>query len=207
MKFNDNWTKEDNDLYRKLIKENKSISDIISIMGIDKLRKNPKGKFISNFSKFMLEEIGFSRKNVIFSLDFSVSRLNISKQNYHVKFKSKNQNDYIVDFFYMKDNIGPYKNQDCYNLSFTLAQNYNISDNDIYELETNKNEEFDVLSKILFIVDQITETYKIKIVIVGLTKNDVKNQMYLYMIKSMNKEYILGESSINNGLDVYYVII
>ena len=50
MLFNENWTKEDNDLHRKLIKEGKSTKDIISIMKMDKLKYHTKNKYIS-FSK------------------------------------------------------------------------------------------------------------------------------------------------------------
>jgi hypothetical protein len=205
MKFTEDWTKEDNDKYRQLIKEKKSISEIISIFGIDKLRKNSKGKFISNFSDFLLKEIKFSAKNVIYSLEFQKSLLDNTKTNYVAHFKSDKNNEYIVDFIYIKDNIGPYTNEDCYNISFTILDQHDISDEDIYERETGEDEVLNILPMILFIIDDICKVFKIKILIVGLTKSDVKNQLYLDMIKSMNKKYILGASSINNGNDVYYI--
>lgn len=205
MEFNKNWTKEDNDKYRQLIKEGKSINEIISIIGIDKLKCNPKGKFLSNFSNFIMEEIKFSRKQTKYWKISTISEIDPSKKNCQASFISDKMNEYIVDFIYIKDDIGPYAGEDCYNVSFTISENHNLSDEDLYERETGKDEIFNILPRILFITDEICKIYKIKILIVGLTKNYIKNQTYLEMIKSMNKKYILGKSSINKGEDVYYI--
>jgi len=169
----------------------------------DKIKYNT--KFISNFDNFILNEIKFSRKNIDYSLEFSTSTLDKEKQNYHVKFLSKNKNQYIIDFLYVKDILGPYKNKGCYNLSFTLNNQHILSDDEIYENPTNLKEQFDVLPKIIFITEQICNVYDIKILVVGLTKNEIKNKLYLDMIKSMKYEFKLGKSSINKGLDVYYI--
>ena len=40
---------------------------------------------------------------------------------------------------------------------------------------------------------------------VRLTEDDIKNKVFLQMIQSMDKKYILGESSINNGREVCYI--
>jgi len=198
----DYWTIEDNIRYRNFIKEGKSIEDIKSLMG-DRLKFN--SKFISTFSKFIKEEISYSMRNTIYSLDFSLSQLDNNKQNYHVSFKTIKGNDYIVDFIYIKDSIGPYKNIDCYNISFTISKNHNLSNDSIYEQPTGENEQNEVLSKVLFIINSICSTYKIDLIIVGLTDNKTKDRIYLDMINSINKEYSLGKSSINNGKDVYYI--
>lgn len=151
------WTKEDNKKYRDLIKKGKSIDEIKEIMG-DRLKFNT--KFISNFSNFIMEEISYSSKNTIYSLKFSQSTIDISKQNYQTHFSSNSGENYIIDFIYIKDNIGPYANKDCYNVSFTLLNNHS-NDSDKYEQLTNKNELHDVLSRVLFIINEICNNYKI----------------------------------------------
>ena len=195
------WTKEDNKKYRALIKEGKSIDEIKEIMG-DRLKFNT--KFISNFSNFIMEEISYSSKNTIYSLKFSQSTIDISKQNYQAHFSSNSGENYIIDFIYIKDNIGPYANKDCYNVSFTLLNNHS-NDSDKYEQLTNKNELHDVLSRVLFIINEICDNYNISTLIVGLTKNEIKNRIYLEMINCMKKTFTLGKSSINNELNVYYI--
>lgn len=194
------WNKIDNDTYRGLIKSGKSFSEIKEIMG-DRLLLN--SKFISNFSSFLKEEISYSMRNTKYSITFTESQLDNNNQNYHATFKTSKGNEYIVDFIYIKDVLGPYNGKDCYNISFTISKNHKSIDK--YEELTGQNEQNEVLSKILYIVDSICKTYKIETLIIGLTKNKVKNDIYLDMIKSMKKEYELGISSINNGLDVYYI--
>ena len=194
------WNKKDNDIYRGLVKSGKNFSEIKEIMG-DRLLLNT--KFISNFSSFLKEEISYSMRNTKYSITFSESQIDNNIQNYHAAFKTSKDNEYIVDFIYIKDVLGTYKDKDCYNISFTISKNH--KSNDRYEELTGENEQNEVLSKILYIVDSICKTYKIETLIVGLTKNKVKNDIYLDIIKSMNKEYELGISSINNVLDVYYI--
>ena len=48
MEFNEFWTKKDNDEFRQLIKEGKSIKYIIEYFGMNKLKHHPKKKFSGN---------------------------------------------------------------------------------------------------------------------------------------------------------------
>ena len=194
------WNKSDNYIYRSLIKSGKSLSEIKEIMS-DRIHLNT--KFISSFSNFIKEEISYSMRNTKYSLTFSESKLDSDVQNYHAHFKTLKGNEYIIDFIYIKDIVGPYKEKDCYNLSFTISKNYKSVDT--YEEPTGENEQNEVLSKILFIVNSICKTYKIEVLIFELTKSSIKNKIYLDMIKSMNKEYELGNSSINSVTEVYYI--
>lgn len=66
------WTKEDNKRLRLLIKEGKTPDEIISTMGYDKLRENPKKKYVSQFNEFIINEIKAQPKETI--LNFQPKR-------------------------------------------------------------------------------------------------------------------------------------
>ena len=176
MIFTENWTKKDNDFHRSLIKEHKSVNEIIKIMGMEKLKYHPKGRFLSpNMSDSVICEIEKSRKNTPFlSRIMNILKSN-KKLNHHAEFFTESKNKYIVDFIYIKETIGPYKNKDCYNLSFTISGQYDLSNSFIYNKTTNKNELFEVLSKLLFVVGTVCKKCNIKTLIVRLTEDDIKN--------------------------------
>ena len=75
MEFTEDWTKKDNDNLRQLIKEKKTPDEIISIIGREKLEKNPKKKYVGKFSDFILNEIFATPKKTVYKLEQEESKL------------------------------------------------------------------------------------------------------------------------------------
>ena len=123
MKFNKDWTKEDNDILRQLLKENKTPDEIVNIIGIDKLEKNPNKKYVGKFSQFILNEIFTKPKKTIYSL-FQTNSTNFkNKINYNAKFNTDSGNEYVLDLVYVEDSISPFPTRPMYNISFTIKIN------------------------------------------------------------------------------------
>ena len=222
MIFTKNWTKDDNKKYRQLIKEHRDVKEIIDIMGIDKLKYNPNGSFtsgegiIKNFKNF-LTEIVYTEKFTKFNLSVEKSKFFNNQNDYTFHFKTDNNNDYVFDFIYFKDHIGPFANRNLYNLSFTtlkqkkqieFIEDYKIAAN-IYNIPTGKNEQHDLIKRLIYLFNHFHEHYgksQDVIYIIGETEDPRKTSYYINLIKSSFDNVVdtIGESSINNDLPVHY---
>jgi hypothetical protein len=209
MDFNKDWEKEDNDLLRKLIKENKSPDEIVSIIGFEKLEKNPKKKYVGKFSDFILNEITSIPKKTLYTLKQDESTSFKGNLNYHAFFRTDSGVEYVLDLIYVEDIMSPYKNKSMFNISFTTKEQYDSTSATKYEKETNKNEHLELMSRLIYIIEDIniylTSKYGEIVYIIGETSNPKKINMYRDIIKnSLNYNELKGKSSIILGRDVYY---
>jgi hypothetical protein len=219
MNFNDKWTNKDNKLYRKLIKEKKSIKEIISIIGYDKLKNMSSGHYqyggiIKDFGKY-LNEIVYSEKITDFIMNFQDSKFFEGEQDISYLFKSTDGTNYILDFIFYIDKIGPFTGKKLYNVSFTTKQQKEkIKDIEdykekclIYEEPTNLNEVHEVIKRIIYLFNHFNKYFgKDIIYVIGESENEKKTEFYTKLIKDSisNVEEVKGESSINGGLPVFY---
>lgn len=216
MKFNKNWTKEDNDILRNMIKENKSVDDIRNFFGNDKLFYHPTKKYyhsnssvlprfnrIEDFNGF-INEIKYDSLKTDFVKDFSDSENFLNEFDYKYTFQTNNGNRYIVDFIYLRDTIGIYKNRNIYNVSFTIENQRNKTE---YEKETNLNEQHELIKRIIYIFKDFHNYYSNdSIYLIGETVNIKKINWYRDIIRNSFKNVIETEdiSSFTNGLKAYY---
>ena len=220
MVFTSDWTKQDNDKYRSLIKERKSVDDIISIMGLEKLKHKPNGSYcyggvLKNFGEF-LNEITYTEKWTEISLNVKKSKY-FKGDNYEFYFKTDNGNEYVFEFVYYIETVGPFIGYNLYNLSFTTKQQKEVSDkikNDtiktnIYEQITDRNESHEIFKRLIYLFRHFHTYYgkrQNSIYVIGETTNSKKINYYRNSIKSSFDDVIetKGESSINLSKDVYY---
>ena len=220
MKFDSNWTKEDNDQYRSLIKEHKSIKEIISIMGLEKLKYKPNGSFsyggvLKNFGDF-LTEIKYTEKWTEISLSIHKSKY-FNGDNYEFYFKTENENEYVFEFVYYMEKVGPFIGSNLYNLSFTTKRQKELSDKikddkirtNVYEEITDLKETHEIFKRLIYLFKHFHIYYGKRqkaIYVIGETSNPQKINYYKDSIKSSFDDVIetKGESSINLGDPVYY---
>ena len=204
------WTKEDNTRLRKLISEGKTPSEIIEIMGYDKLRENPKKKYVSNYNEFILNEIFAKPKQTDFVIGREKSKYFNDKMNYYSTFKTSSGQEYVVDFVYVQEKDGRFKNDNIFNLSFTTKENRDLTDYKKYEDETNKKELIELTKRLIYVVIESIDTIKLKyknvIILIGETENPQKIYFYRNIINNSfpNIEEIEDISSYTNGLKAYY---
>jgi len=221
MIFTEEWSKDDNKLYRKMIKEKKSISEIVSIIGLEKLKNKPNGYFSSggvlkNFNNFLINEIVYTEKYTEFNLNRKKSKY-FDGYDYIFTFKTNSLIDYVFEFVYYIDTIGPFAGFNLYNLSFTTLNQKILSDvisddkikTDIYEKPTEKNELHELMKRLIYIFNHFYNYYgriENSIYVIGETLNPQKMNFYKNLISSSfeNIDEIKGDSSINSGLPVYY---
>jgi len=193
MEFNKNWTKEDNKKLRNLISEGKNPNEIRDFFGNDKLFYHPNKKYynsgkISSLPTFKEKVRDFKTD---FHYDFSHSKYFRDEFDYNYKFQTNSGNRYIVDFIYLKDVIGPYRDRDIYNISFTLE----IRE---YESEDRLDDNSELIKRIIFILIDFNKRFgKNCIYLIGETDNLIKDSFE-------NCKEVIGWSSFTNGLDGYY---
>jgi len=221
MEFNKYWTKEDNDKLRQFIKENKSVYFIRKYFGNDKLFYHPSKKYylsnksgtiptfktkIEDFTGF-INEIKYEELKSDFEIDWEKSKKFNNEFNYFYKFQTESGNRYIVDFIYLKDTIGPFINQDIYNLSFTLEYNHNLSDYKDYEKLTILKEQHELIKRLIFIVKNFYNKFGNNCVfLIGKTEDVRKINWYRNLINDSFDNIIEteGVSSFTNGKGAYY---
>lgn len=224
MEFNKNWTKEDNDKLRSLIKEGKNESYIRNHFGNDKLFYHPYKKYylsnksapipifknkISDFTGF-INEIKYEELKTDFVVDFEKSPQFKDQFNYLYKFQTNRGNKYVVDFIYLIDTIGPFPNKDIYNISFTIESNRNLDDYVEYEKQTLLDENHEIIKRLIFIFRDFDNRFgKGCVYLIGETSDKRKINWYRNLIKDTfdNIEETIGVSSFTNGLDGYYYIV
>lgn len=205
MEFNKNWTKKDNDLMREFIKENKSVDYIREHFGNDKLFYHPSKKYyysnksclpifkkIKNFDGY-INEIQYSELETDFTYDFEKSKQFKDEFNYIYKFKTNSGTKYIVDFIYLKDNIGIYKNKDLYNISFTTEENRNLTDPDKYEKITFLKEEHEIIKRLIYIINDFNKRFGNNIYLIGETEDKRKIKWYKSIIEDNFDNVILSK--------------
>lgn len=213
MQFTKDWTKEDNDFLRKLIKERKTPDEITEIIGIEKLEKNPKKKYVGRFSEFILNEISATPKNTLYNLKQEKSKYFKDKINYIINFETDSNQVYFIDLVYIEDKQSPFPNIPIFNISFTIEQQHDLSNSLKYEKDTDKGEFFELMNRMSYIlidVDKIIRLNNPNIVyMIGETTNPQKINAYRDIIKTtfLNFKELKGYSSFNLGKPSYYYYI
>jgi hypothetical protein len=221
MEFNRNWTKQDNNKMRQMIKEKKSVDEIRNYFGNDKLFYHPTKKYyhsgksgsiptfkekIKDYSGF-INEIKYESLKTDFTIDFKKSKHFKEEFDYLYRFQTESGNRYIVDFIYLKDNLSPFPNKEIYNISLTLEENRNLSDYEDYEKLSKLNEQHELLKRLIFICKDFNDRFsKDKFYLIGETEDKRKINWYRNLISDSfdNVEEIVGKSSFTNGLNAYY---
>lgn len=216
MKFNENWTKDDNDKLRQMRIEKKSTKEIVDFFGMDKLEYHPDGKFnyggvptpfsIYKSMNSFINEMVVSELDTYFKSYKSDSKRVIGDYDYLNIFKTNSDTTYILEIETVIDKVSPFPDKTMYNISFTTKEQFY----DSYEEETGKHEMIELLKRLIFIIKKIDieiKSYnKNPIYIIGDTNNTKKIKIYRNVIENSLPEYIeiKGESSINNGKYCYY---
>jgi len=97
-----------------------------------------------------------------------------------------------------------------YNISFTIKEQHNLRNNNIYEMETNKGEIIEIMKRLIFILNDVNILIKSKIeypiYLIGETNNIQKINFHRNVIKDSLKTFIelKGDCSYNNGKQCYY---
>lgn len=221
MEFNRNWTKDDNNRLRLLLKEGHSPEFIRNHFGNDKLFYHPSKKYhisgksspipvfrdkIGDFTGF-INEIKYEELRTDFTVDFEKSSHFNGEFNYVYRFQTNSGARYVVDFIYLIDTIGPYIDKSIYNISFTKEENRNMSNHEDYEKQTNLKEGHEIIKRIIFVFKNFNEKFGNGcIYLLGDTEDKRKINWYRQLIKDSfdNTKETIGVSSYTNGLEAYY---
>ena len=213
------WSKEDMKQYRKMIKEKKSFEDIKQHFGWEKLKQFPRGKYneceyggLPRFEQFV-NEIYMTPREIDYITNISNSTIFIGYHNYNIFFKL-NDNDYIMNYVFMKDKIGPFAGEDLYNISFTSKELYDeylkTDSHEDYEKLSDKNEMIPLMKSLSYIIldhhKYLMKFHKKVIYVIGETEDERKINIYSDIIKNSfeNVKEYYGVGSFNNGKNVYY---
>lgn len=230
MDFNDKWTKEVNDHYRKMVKEKKSMSEIEEYFG-DLMKYHPKKKFnrgIYTYENFttLLNEITIHPNYIYFTFKNEQS-LRYKNGKDIICYFNINNVDYILKLEYLIENNQFFQNRIVYNIFFTTKEQYDIfikmSSNKsaseleflfsdiqkIVEEETNKGDVIKILNAISYILLKIANHITDPIYILTETMNLQKINFYKKSIEDSFKgkyELLIGKSIFFDGLTYYYII-
>ena len=135
-------------------------------------------------------------------------------------FTTKSDQKYEVDFYHTTLNLNKLKNIikyfpnenfiECIDIGFTIFNNVNSEyhdygtwNNDPYIKRTDKNEQYEVLGKVAFIIDEYIKTHpEQKIYAIGKDTYKSNIKTYLYMFEKLFKSFIKIEDIseyYNNG--------
>jgi len=184
-----------------------------------------KRRYISNYNKYLkknnnynfLTEIVYTKLKTTYKKKFEMNNIFQGEYNYYFIFDTNSDTEYILQFDYYRDYIGPFKGEHLYNISFTTYQQYlsslsaktDIQQEDIYEKITNNKEEIEIMKRLLYIFNDFHNNINPHIdsmYVIGETDDLRKINVYKDLVKTSisNIKEIKGESSINKGKPVYY---
>lgn len=219
MEFNNIWTKEVNDQYRKMIIDKKSMDEIRAVLG-EKMEHHPtKFKYgckpiIKSYQEF-LNEIVYTPLYTDFVVKHKKSEYFEGEYDYRYIFKTNSNTVYYLDFTYLQESVGPCINKDLYNISFTTEELYNkyleTDDYKDYEMITNKNEQHELIKRCVYLVEDFNNSIGRKsnsVYIIGDTDDERKIKFYIDLITCSMPLIIklYGDSSINLDKKAWYFI-
>lgn len=144
-------------------------------------------KFYKIQTSKYIKEHPFIKLNEIFNKDYSDVEYEVYYSDNEIttiKFKTSNLNVYRLDLLKMKNYCKEIDDEFVYNISFTDW----YRDVEKYEELTNKNEIYELLSKIGFILRDYNKD-KNQSYCIGLTLDDRKNNLYNYFLRIVFKDY------------------
>jgi len=232
MEFNDIWTKEVNDQYRKMIKEKKSTDEIREYFG-DKMNYHPKQKFkrggFLTYEKFLLiiNEIKIHPNYIDFGFR-SFKSPRFSNGNDIRCYFTINNIDYVLSLEYLIEDNELFHNDIVYNVFFTTKEQFDNYQNillklkpeyyekefsklqDIVEKETNKGDVIKIFNALSYILLKMVDDLVNPVLAISETDNPQKINFYKKSIEDSFKdkyELLIGESKFFPGINTYYYII
>jgi len=227
MEFNNYWTKEINNLYHKMIKENTSMQDIIDYFGYDLLNYHPNKKFhrdgkIYPFKEF-LNEIKIIPGETQYTVVTKESEMFKQGKDYFLSFNVKGVDYIIILFYYIVNDIKSFnilfttkKQYDDYikfkgnkkYSDFTLEEFIHITK--ILERETNYGDIIKIMKSLSFILINFNKILKYYYDIpysICQTNKPVKIRLYRNIIKKSFENLIETEDIMSNGNKIYYYYV
>jgi len=227
MKFNNYWTKEINDLYREMIRENKSMDDIINHFGRDLLNHHPNKKFHRDGKMFpykdFVNEIKITPGEIEYEIDIKESEMFNQGKDYLLSFNINDVDYIIILFYYIVNDVVSF------NVLFTTKEQYDeyikikgdkkygelsIEEfNDISEIlerETNYGVIIKIMKSISFILINFHNILKYSYDIpysICETNNPVKIRLYRNIIEQSFINIKETEDIMYNGMKIYYYYI
>jgi len=231
MEFNDIWTKEINDQYRKMVREHKSMDEIREFFG-DKMKYHPKQKFkhggFLTYEKFLalMNEITFYSNYIDFGFR-SFKSPRFSQGNDIRCYFTINDIDYVLSLDYLIEDNDLFHNEVVYNVFFTTKEQFDNYQNilsklkpknyekefsklqDIVEKETKLGDTIKIFNSLSYILLKMVDDLDNPIYVISAA-NPKKIKFYKKSIEDSFKdkyELLIGESKFFPGVNTYYYII
>jgi hypothetical protein len=224
MEFNEIWTKEKNDLLRKMKKTGKTKDEIIEYFGNDlnyepKHRYTGNGKYILSFEYYTkMNEIKIAPKEIEYKSEMIRNTFFKNRYDYLINFTLNNHN-YVIRFFYYVS-----ENKNSYQLLFTTLEQYNKFIDEmnkiivyteveheklksIVEKETKYNELIPAMKAISYIIFDFYPNINNIPLTLGDTDDKVKINLYRNIIKDSfpNVSESIGKDGDGNPLYYYKI--
>lgn len=225
MIFNENWTKEDNDILRQMNIDKKSHDEIINFFGYPKLKHHPTKFKYGGYLPYeqFINEIKIVPETIFYNVSHKKSQLNNNEYDYMLSFEINNH-QYIINLIYLF-----YENIESYIISFTTNEQYikyNIEMSkmleekdillkddifkltEIFEESTNYNELFKVIKSISYILFSFSPTIShwnpnaLLSIVEGKDKRKIK--LYRNIIEDSFKNIIETSSVSPDGMGIFY---
>lgn len=167
------------------------------------LKENNNSNRINKFSKIqchkgipkylVLNEI-FETDNI--DINFTLQEIDhpefIGYKNSIYRFGTKKNNDYRIDFVFLKENNKDLKDPRLHNHYFiSIGFSPNNATIDTYDELTKKREEFEVLTNVIYILKEYKKTHKYDIFMFGDPNEQKKLSIYEYIIEKCFPDYKL----------------
>lgn len=233
MLFNEIWTKEVNNQYRKMIKEHKSMDEITEVLG-DKMNHHPNRKFkygrFLTYEKFllMINEIKFHPNYIHFEFNLNSQSIRYEYGKDIICYFNVNDIDYIFLLEYLIEDNEIFHNKIVYNLFFTTKLQYEIyikklsklkpdeyeqnfvELQNIVEKETKLGDVIKIFNALSYILLKISNHITNPVFIISDTDNPQKIKFYKKSIEDSFKdkyELLTSESKFFPGINSYYYVI
>jgi len=231
MEFNEKWTKEINDEYRQMIKDGKSVDEILEEFK-EVSQFHPKGKFKRGLMTFenyinLINEIKFNPNYVYFTFNYEQS-LRFKDGKDIIFYFNVNDIDYILKLEFLIENNEYFHNQIFYNIFFTTKKQYDeylyfiknekdisklenmyLELQELVEKETNRNDVIKIFNSISYILLKASNHIKDPIFALTETTRPEKINFYNKSIQDSFKdkyELKIGKSQYFDGKTYYYII-
>lgn len=140
------------------------------------------------------------------------------------EFKTNSGTSYDLEFHYSEElldtelnnsNItlgnvikGNGRTVDCFDIAFSISNVVNKNNPDEFELETNKHEQFELFSRIAYIVDIVSQKYnKVKVFVVGSARRN-RLEIYKKIFENLFSDKFnlyYGESQYHYGTSLFII--
>jgi hypothetical protein len=158
--------------------------------------------YISNYNEYkksigsldFINEISYTKLGTTYKIQYIKNKIFANEFDYDFIFTCESSGvDYILQFVYYKDYVGPFTNNHLYNVSFTTYNQYlkslsaktELDKETIYEEITNNGDYRELIQRLIYIFDDFNNNmnpHNNSIYVVGETTNPIKIKWYLKSI-------------------------